>query len=211
MAPRKKHGKNNTVRPSKSGFDPQHQHQLQDFYEGERLDLLLQSIQRKIESARVMDNSLPEKIWFKLQFAVGVNDVTRVLERMKPVTLPMAASLESECGSASPPPKAKAASLADVTELQAVLIAADSNPRWLTKHLPSLALSRNVPLIFLKDNKGASLRLGQLVKLKTAIAVGVKAKGNVINQLVDEILRGSSQGHLGTEWLNSTQLLPAPA
>ncbi|KAL6219664.1 hypothetical protein ACLB2K_007423 [Fragaria x ananassa] len=208
MAPRKKHGKNNTVRPSKSGFDPQHQ--LQDFYEGERLDLLLQSIQRKIESARVMDNSLPEKIWFKLQFAVGVNDVTRVLERMKPVTLPMAASLESACSSASPPPKAKAASLANVTELQAVLIAADSNPRWLTKHLPSLALSRNVPLIFLKDNKGASLRLGQLVKLKTAIAIGVKAKGNVINQLVDEILRGSSQGHLGTEWLNSTQLLPAP-
>lgn len=110
----------------------------------------------------------------QLQFAVGVNDVTRVLERMKPVTLPMAASLESACSSASPPPKAKAASLADVTELQAVLIAADSNPRWLTKHLPSLALSRNVPLIFLKDNKGASLRLGQLVKLKTAIAIGVK-------------------------------------
>ncbi|KAM5558500.1 hypothetical protein ABKV19_020282 [Rosa sericea] len=183
MAPRKKHGNNNSVRPSKS------QHQPQDCYEGERLDHLLQSMQRKIESARLLDNSLPEKIWFKLQFAVGVNDVTRVLERMKPVTLPMAAGLASECNPPAPPPKAKAASNANATALQAVLIAADSNPRWLTKHLPSLALSRNVPLIFLKDNKGASLRLGQLVKLKTAIAIGVKAKGNVINQLVDEIVK----------------------
>lgn len=105
-----------------------------------------------------------------------MNDVTRVLERMKPVTSPMAAGLASECNPPAPPPKAKAASNANAnaTALQAVLIAADSNPRWLTKHLPSLALSRNVPLIFLKDNKGASLRLGQLVKLKTAIAIGVK-------------------------------------
>lgn len=108
----------------------------------------------------------------QLQFAVGVNDVTRVLERMKPVTLPMGASLASECN--PPPPKAKAPSNANAIALQAVLIAADSNPRWLTKHLPSLALSRNVPLIFLKDNKGASLRLGQLLKLKTAIAIGIK-------------------------------------
>ncbi|PRQ45035.1 putative 50S ribosomal protein L30e [Rosa chinensis] len=196
MAPRKKHGNNNSVRPSKSGLHPQHQ--PQDCYEGERLDHLLQSIQRKIESARLMDNCLPEKIWFKLQFAVGVNDVTRVLERMKPVTSPMAAGLATECNPPAPPPKAKAAS----NELQAVLIAADSNPRWLTKHLPSLALSRNVPLIFLKDNKGASLRLGQLVKLKTAIAIGVKAKGNAINQLVDEILSGTGQGHLGTKCLD---------
>ncbi|XP_050381442.1 uncharacterized protein LOC126798464 [Argentina anserina] len=204
MAPRKKHGNNNTVGPSKSGLDPQHQ--LQDCYEGERLDRLLQSLQSKIESARLLDNSLPEKIWFKLQFAVGVNDVTRVLERMKLVTLPMEASLASECNAPATPPKAKAAS----NELQAVLVAADSNPRWLTKHLPRLALSRNVPLIFLRDNKGASLRLGQLVKLKTAIAIGVKAKGNVINQLVDEILSGSTQGHLGTECIDSPELLPAP-
>lgn len=111
-------------------------------------------------------------MFLQLQFAVGVNDVTRVLERMKPVTLPMGASLASECK--PPPPKAKAPSNANAIALHAVLIAADSNPRWLTKHLPSLALSRNVPLIFLKDNKGASLRLGQLLKLKTAIAIGIK-------------------------------------
>lgn len=205
MAPRNKGAHHNIIHASKSGFEPQHQ--VQDCYEGERLDRLLQSIQRKIESARLMEsNALPEKMWFKLQFSVGVNDVTRVLERMKPMTLPMGASLASECN--PPPPKVKAPSNANAIALQAVLIAADSNPRWLTKHLPSLALSRNVPLIFLKDNKGASLRLGQLLKLKTAIAVGIKAKGNVINQLVDEILSGRNEGHLGTGCLDSTQLLP---
>lgn len=62
----------------------------------------------------------------------------------------------------------------DVEKCQAILIASDCNPRWLTKHLPSLALSRKVPLIFVKDKKSGSLRLGQLVKLKTAIAIGVK-------------------------------------
>ncbi|PON88787.1 Ribosomal protein [Trema orientale] len=101
------------------------------------------------------------------QFSIGVNEVTRVLERMTPT---------SKTG-----------------KLQAVLLASDSNPRWLTKHLPSLALSRKVPLIFLKDNKQASLRLGQLVKLKTAIAIGVKAKGNSINQLFAEILVGNDE------------------
>lgn len=94
-------------------------------------------------------------------------------------------------------------------------MASDSNPRWLTKHLPSLASSRKVPLIYVKDNKGGSLRLGQLVKLKKAMAIGIKvsklfpfpfvfnlrlgfdvtlyfmqARGNGINQLVDEILHG---------------------
>ena len=59
-----------------------------------------------------------------------------------------------------------------------ILLAADCNPRWLIKHLPGLALSRNVPLIFVKDKKGGSLRLGELVKLKTAIAVGIKVTGH---------------------------------
>lgn len=58
--------------------------------------------------------------------------------------------------------------------MQAVLVASDCNPRWLIKHLPSLASSRKVPLIFIRDNKEGSLRLGKLLKLKTAIAVGIK-------------------------------------
>jgi hypothetical protein len=60
--------------------------------------------------------------------------------------------------------------------MQAVLVASDCNPLWLTKHLQSLAASRGVPLIFVKDNKQGSLRLGELVKLKTAIAIGIKVR-----------------------------------
>ncbi|CAN6572552.1 hypothetical protein FF1_047289 [Malus domestica] len=184
MPPRNK----NSQGHSKSAFLPQDQ----DLYEGERLDRLLQQIQRRIESTRLEDGkSLPEKIWFKKLFAIGVNDVTRVLERM--------------------PPTARASSLAGKAaciELQAVVIAYDCNPRWLSKHLPSLALSRKVPVIFLKDNKGASLRLGQLFKLKTAIAIGVKAKGNAINLLFEEILSGNTmQLGVGSECLNSSQML----
>ncbi|BFG23761.1 hypothetical protein CerSpe_100350 [Prunus speciosa] len=201
MPPRNKDSKGRIIHASKS--------QDQDCYEGERLDRLLQSIQRKIESARLMmDDSmcLPEKMWFKQQFAIGVNEVTRVLERMPPVT-PMAPTTPPLMPvTPLAPSLASNRTKAPYIGLQAVLIASDCNPRWLSKHLPSLALSRKVPLIFLKDNKGASLRLGQLVQLKTAIAIGVKAKGNAINQLIDEILRGNTI-QLGIECLNSIPVL----
>ncbi|KAJ4727925.1 putative Ribosomal protein L7Ae/L30e/S12e/Gadd45 family protein [Melia azedarach] len=152
-------------------------------YEGERLARLLKLIQREIRSARISDgDSLPEKIWFKQQFSIGVNEVTRVLERMAPI-----ANVEishRQCHVFRDNSKGRS------VELQVILLAADCNPRWLTKHLPTLALSRNVPVIFVKDKKGGSLRLGELVKLKTAIAIGIKEKGNAVNQIVEKILRG---------------------
>lgn len=40
--------------------------------------------------------------------------------------------------------------------------------------MESLANSKKVPVVFVKDRKRGSLRLGELVKLKTAIAIGVK-------------------------------------
>ncbi|RWV92605.1 hypothetical protein BHE74_00055890 [Ensete ventricosum] len=93
--------------------------------------------------------------------------------------------------------------------IKAVILAADCNPRWLTKHIPSLASSTRVPMILVKDNKSGSLRLGELVKLKTAMAIGIKvntlfphtltclrlmlnAKGSRINETVDEILGGAT-------------------
>ncbi|CAN6706183.1 unnamed protein product [Malus baccata var. baccata] len=138
---------NKNIHASKSAF-------FQDFYEGERLDHLLQQIGRKIGSERLVDGkSLPEKMWFKQQFAIAVNDVTRVLERMAST--------------------ARASSLAGKA---AVVIASDCNPRWLSKHLPSLALSGKVP-----------------------------AKGNAINLLFEEILSGNiMQLGVGTEGLNSS-------
>ncbi|CAK7348541.1 unnamed protein product [Dovyalis caffra] len=158
--------------------------QEQEYFEGERLARLLKSIRREIESTKTLEgNSLPEKFWFKQQFAIGVNEVTRLLERMLPGSENGSSPQQSRvmCNNHKVPS----------VQLQAILIASDCNPKWLTKHLPSLASSRKVPLIFVKDKRGGSLRLGELVKLKTAIAIGVKARGNAINEIVEEILCGN--------------------
>ncbi|KAI3768914.1 hypothetical protein L6452_00010 [Arctium lappa] len=143
-------------------------------YEGESLHHLLNSIQREIKLARLSDESLPQKIWLKQQFCIGVNDVSRVLERMPPV------SGSSQNATSR---NAKAIPL----QLQAILLATDCNPGWLTKHLSCLASSREVPVIFVKDKKGGSFKLGEMVNLKTAMAIGVKARGNAINQLIAQI------------------------
>ncbi|KAL5700422.1 hypothetical protein ACHQM5_025865 [Ranunculus cassubicifolius] len=149
-------------------------------YEGDQLISLLNSIHKELESAKLFKGSLPEKIWIKQQFSIGVNDVTRVLERMPPTV---------SCGNSGQDSDVKSLGLRNSSvQLQAVILASDCNPRWLTKHIPSLASSRKVPIITVKDKKGGSLRLGQLVKLKTAIAIGVKANGSGINKLVAEIL-----------------------
>ncbi|EPS69129.1 hypothetical protein M569_05642, partial [Genlisea aurea] len=59
--------------------------------------------------------------------------------------------------------------------VQAVVLASDCDPRWLTKHLPGLAASRNVPVVSVKDGKkGSSVRLGEVFDIKTAIAIGIK-------------------------------------
>ncbi|XP_024018156.1 uncharacterized protein LOC21397047 isoform X1 [Morus notabilis] len=174
---------------------PQNQ---KDYYEGERLARLLQSLQREIESARLADGkakALPEKIWFKYfwqqQFAIGVNEVTRALERMKPPPQHFhETDYEDEDEDEYENDDRLTITKPSSTHLQAVVVASDSNPKWLTKHLPSLASSRKVPLIFLRDNKHASLRLAQLFKLKSAIAIGIKARGNSINKFFAGILRG---------------------
>ncbi|XP_030539598.1 uncharacterized protein LOC115747540 isoform X2 [Rhodamnia argentea] len=154
-------------------------------FEGESLGLLLESIRGKIKVARSLDGAaLPEKIWLK--FAIGVNEVTRVLERMPP------SNDADDCPPSYP-------------RLQAILLASDCNPRWLTRHLPSLASSRKVPLIFVKDKKRGSLRLGELVNLKTAIAIGIKAKGNAVNHIIQKVLCDS--GSINVESKSAGQSL----
>ncbi|KAK1276129.1 hypothetical protein QJS04_geneDACA004089 [Acorus gramineus] len=129
---------------------------------------------REIELANISKGDmLPDKIWFKQQFSIGVNDVTRVLERMP--------SHEAEQG-ADEPPSVHAVPKLPLVKLQAVLLASDCNPKWLTKHLPGLASSKGVPVISVRDNKGGSLRLGELVKLKTALAIGVKGDLKTITE-----------------------------
>ncbi|KAL2906531.1 50S ribosomal protein L7Ae [Bienertia sinuspersici] len=134
-------------------------------------------------------------------FAVGVNEVTRLLERMTPSSDGTVAAAQGGSslsvlnqGRGCPP-------CSSATKLQAVLVASDCNSRWLIKHLPSLTSSRNVPLIYVKDNKEGSLRLGEVVKVKTAIALGVKVKANSINKLIEEALYNdklNASGHVNT-------------
>ncbi|KAM3364447.1 hypothetical protein ACQJBY_014663 [Aegilops geniculata] len=153
-----------------------------DYITGDSLDELLLKLIRSVEAAKASRGGLPEKIWMKQQFSVGVNDVTRVLERM-----PVAAVSRSGCSSEASTSTARRR--APLVPLQAVIIAADCNPKWLTKHIPTLASTRQVPVLCLKDNKGSSLRLGQVVNVRTALAIGIKARDSIINKTVDEVLK----------------------
>ncbi|GAB2210204.1 hypothetical protein Droror1_Dr00015464 [Drosera rotundifolia] len=154
-------------------------HQLEpcnfDCFEGERLSYLLESIKKELEVERDSNKRLPDKLWLKQQFAVGLNEVTRVLERMPP-SVKNGDVQKPGCGFS--------------IRLQVVFVAWDCNPRWLIRHLPSLAASRDVPIFFVKDHKQGSIRLGELVGTRTAIAVGIKVKGSRINNVVGSILSG---------------------
>ncbi|XP_050236371.1 uncharacterized protein LOC126686376 [Mercurialis annua] len=191
MGKKKKAPSKLTSEPPKPNSVPP---QDQNCYEGDNLARLLKLIQGGVESAKLKDqNALPEKFWFKQQFAIGANEVTRVLERMMPV---------QKLNHPHRPP----------IQLQAILIASDSNPKYIKKHLLSLALSRKVPVILVKDSKRGSVRLGELVRLKTALALGIKAKGNSINHIVEKILSGGNDMNIETECFNTTKdLSTAPS
>ncbi|KAL8153376.1 hypothetical protein V2J09_011136 [Rumex salicifolius] len=166
-------------------------------FEGESLSFLLKSIRNAIESEKKTNKAVPEKLWYKQHFAMGVNEVTRILERM-----PSGGGGENTTVS-TPLSCPQHTRFSVSANLQAVLVASDCNPRWLTKHLSCLAASRGVPLVHIKDRKEGSLRLGELVKLKTAIAIGVKAKGKNINMLFEEILGEGGQN----SWMGMSSCL----
>ncbi|KAF3326094.1 Ribosomal protein L7Ae/L30e/S12e/Gadd45 family [Carex littledalei] len=176
----KKRKKENT-KPIKSIKAPQ-ERDSSSCYEGDRLDFLLGKLQRSVELAKASKGQVPDKIWTKLQFAIGVNDVTRVLERM-PLPDSNANSKEDD--------KTTRVSRKSPVTLQAVLLATDCNPKWLTKHIPVISASRNVPVLALKDNKGSSLRLGELVNVRTALAIGIKARNSCINKTIEEVISSS--------------------
>ncbi|XP_047065552.1 uncharacterized protein LOC124673533 [Lolium rigidum] len=157
-----------------------------DYFGGDTLDELLSKLIRSVEVAKASRGGLPEKIWMKQQFCVGVNDVTRVLERMP-------AGVASHCGCSSEGSTHKVLRRAPLVPLQAVLIAADCNPKWLTKHIPTLASTRQVPVLCLKDNKGSSQRVGQVANVGTALVIGIKSRDSIINKTIDEELKGSKR------------------
>ncbi|KAF8401214.1 hypothetical protein HHK36_012143 [Tetracentron sinense] len=197
----------NSLEAPKSSFNSQEQQY--NLYEGERLAHLLKSIEREIELAKHLKGALPDKIWIKQQFSIGVNDVTRVLERMLPgaelgssaLDPPIvcsgrnASSVQLQMNEVTEHRESEATAVSEDLESLvdpfAILVVSDCKSRWMTKHIPKMASLKKVPLIFVKDKKAGSSRLGELVKLKTALAIGVKAKGNGINKLMEKILHDS--------------------
>ncbi|XP_015694788.1 uncharacterized protein LOC102703412 isoform X2 [Oryza brachyantha] len=129
-----------------------------DYIGGDDLDDLLSKLTRSVEVAKASRGGLPEKIWMKRQFAIGVNDVTRVLERMPAAAVTQSGPCSSEAQTGKAP-------------------------------LTAPSVSLQVPVLCLKDNKESSLRLGQVVNVRTALAIGVKARDSIINKAVDEALR----------------------
>ncbi|KAL6657042.1 hypothetical protein ACP70R_004822 [Stipagrostis hirtigluma subsp. patula] len=176
--------KRKTLKPTKS-FKDADEVPTSDFIGGEALDDLLSKLVRSVEVAKPSRGGLPEKIWMKQQFAIGINDVTRVLERMSPAPATHTADCSRDAQTVS------GLRRAPLVPLQVVLVSSDCNPKWLTKHIPPLASTRQVPVLCLKDNKGSSLRLGQVVNVRTALAIGIKARDNIINKTIDEVLKGS--------------------
>ncbi|BAF22308.1 uncharacterized protein [Oryza sativa Japonica Group] len=176
--------KNKSQLPIKAPLKDAEQGITSDYIGGDALDDLLSKLIKSVEVAKASREGLPEKIWMKRQFAVGVNDVTRVLERM-----PAATAATHSGHSSTEAITDKALCRAPPVLLQVVLVAADCNPKWLTKHIPTLASTRQVPVLCLKDNKESSLRLGQVVNVRTALAIGVKARDSIINKAIDEVLK----------------------
>lgn len=181
------------------------------YFKQKPLDELLEKLSRAIEAAEQLKGQVHDNIWMKQMFSVGINDVTRTLER-----LPIAKTIQNNIPDIKHPElvpetfghfttsededvapnKESFISLKktgkQVIHLQAVLAAIDCHPRVLVGHLPNLTSSRDVPLLCIEDHGSGSLRLGQLVKLKRAGAIGVKVGKSEINKAIQDIIDDQS-------------------
>ncbi|KAE8802564.1 hypothetical protein D1007_21754 [Hordeum vulgare] len=152
-----------------------------DYIIGDCLDELLSKLIRSVEVAQDSRGGLPEKIWMK--WVAPIRTWEAELVTPGPKDLVWRPYLHEDVAVVllfAPGFRVKTL---------AVIIAADCNPKWLTKHIPTLASTRQVPVLCLKDNKGSSLRLGQVVNVGTALAIGIKARDSIINKAIDEILK----------------------
>ncbi|KAH9550669.1 hypothetical protein CY35_10G083500 [Sphagnum magellanicum] len=160
---------------------------------GKQLEHLLQALDRAIdivlETKKAGDLQAQEEPNFKKLKAgakerrikglkenliVGINNVTRALEK-----LPSDAANTFNTNLQLKVVQNIDAGLQDlelkVTQLQVVLVAIDVNPRTLINHVMLLCTSRGVPILPVSGGDGCgSLRLGELLGTRTAIAIGIK-------------------------------------
>ncbi|XP_057834288.2 uncharacterized protein LOC131044847 isoform X5 [Cryptomeria japonica] len=83
--------------------------------------------------------------------------------------------------------------------MKAVLIAVDCHPRALVSHFPGLASSRGVPLFSVENHGSGSEQLGKLLKLKTAVAIGVKVGESAINKVIQDAIDDQDQHAVSKE------------
>lgn len=131
----------------------------------------------------------------KAFLCIGVNNVTRALERM-PCTYKGFNLLSEKEEQVEEIPKGveRQKGARGTSPLQVVIVAIDVHPRLLISHFPGLAASRKVPLITLSGGNGSgSLRLGELFNLRTAIAIGLKAGDSEVNKAIRRVLEDWSE------------------
>jgi len=174
---------------------------------GKQLEHLLQALDRAIdivlETKKAGDLQAQEEPNFKKLKAgakerrikglkenliVGINNVTRALEK-----LPSDAANTFNTNLQLKVVQNIDAGLQDlelkVTQLQVVIVAIDVNPRTLINHVMLLCTSRGVPILPVSGGDGCgSLRLGELLGTRTAIAIGIKEGDTPINWALQSIL-----------------------
>lgn len=180
-------------------------------WSGKQLESLLLALSSAIEIVleKQAEELSPKKVHeknkpcvakaLKSHLCIGINSVTRALERMP--AKPMGGALLGE-------PEPKRLKIVDniVTELetlgqqqhskrdnrtplQAVLVAADVQPKSLVAHLGVLCASRGVVMLPISGGDGSgSLKLGEVFGTRTAIAIGIKEGDTPINWAVESIL-----------------------
>ncbi|KAG0597957.1 hypothetical protein M758_12G033100 [Ceratodon purpureus] len=179
-------------------------------WSGKQLESLLQALSRAIEivlekRAEELDlekgkegskKCLAKEL--KANLCVGINNVSRALERMpaksaitslgepqskRSKTVDNIVTELEALGQQIQPKRAKA------TPLQAVIVAIDVQPKALVAHLGVLCASRGVLMLPIRGGDGSgSLKLGEVLGTRTAIAVGIKEGDTPINWAVESIM-----------------------
>lgn len=183
-------------------------------WSGKQLESLLLALSRAIEIVleKQAEESSPKQVKegskkclakeLKANLCVGINNVSRALERMP----------AKPAGSEGEPQSKRSKSVDNIvtgletlgqqlrpkrangTPLQAVIVAMDVQPKALVAHLGVLCASRGVLMLPISGGDGTgSLKLGEVLGTRTAIAIGIKEGDTPINWAVESIMEAGAK------------------
>ncbi|KAL2630356.1 hypothetical protein R1flu_015042 [Riccia fluitans] len=148
---------------------------------GKAVDLFLKSVSQALKDSGVnVEGENPDQNGgrsvgrnLKVHFCIGINSVTRTLERM-PSKNKKRSGIAEKLANLSEMELSGAGKSKPET-LQAIVVAVDVQPKNLVGHLGYLCHSRGVPMVSINGGDGmGSLRLGEVLGLKTAVVIGIK-------------------------------------